>query len=501
MGPALQTKTNANASNRSLLGVTGALTLVGFTALGIIIATIIWLNTRAQAYLEAVSSARNTRAASVELRNAVQTAESSQRGFLYTGNEIYLAPYEVAKTQAHRQLQIVDRSLANDPDFTVARTRLQAVLSEKFAEMDRTIKLKRDRQTEELDRIIRSNRGKALMDEANVYFAGIIRAAEERLTIAVEEQRSNASSLWWISLLSAGVIVLVAFGLSIAVFRYTREISDARDELNRLNEGLEERVAERTLELQSANEELQRFAYIVTHDLRAPLVNIMGFTTELEGGIESLQALIDRTAHAHDESDQLVRDARIAAKQDLPEAIGFIRSSTKKMDALITAILKLAREGKRQLRLEPIDLTQAVTASLSTIQHQVSASGGQITTDIKVPAVKADRLSLDQILGNILENAVKYRSRDRPLEIKVAARSLPKRRVQIDIADNGRGIAPADQDRVFDLFRRAGVQDQPGDGIGLAHVRTLVRNLGGETKLNSTFDAGTTISIVLPAPQ
>ena len=334
----------------------------------------------------------------------------SQRGYLYTGNEIYLAPFDVAKTQANRQLERVDRALGDYPELSAARTRLNAVLSEKFEEMDRTILLKRGRQSDELDRIIRSNCGKALMDEANVYFAGIIRAAEDRLTVAVQEQRANASLLWWVSLLSAAVIVLVAAALTVAVMRYTRELSAARDELYLLNEGLEQRVADRTFDLTRVNEELQRFAYIVTHDLRAPLVNIMGFTKELEGGIESLQTLINKTAHLHDETDLVVRDARVATEVDLPEAIGFIRSSTHKMDTLISAILKLAREGRRQLNIEPIDLLQAVGTSISNVQHQLSAAGGKVTVEIQTNAIMADRLSIEQILGNLLDNAIKYRS-------------------------------------------------------------------------------------------
>ena len=111
----------------------------------------------------------------------------------------------------------------------------------------------------------------------------------------------------------------------------------------------------------------------------------------------------------------------------------------------------------------------------------------------------ADRLSLEQILGNLLDNAIKYRSDKRTLEIGVRAIPIPHQKVQIDVTDNGRGIGRDDLERVFDLFRRAGFQDQPGEGIGLAHVRTLVRNLGGDVKLASKLNTGTTISVVLPA--
>jgi len=93
---------------------------------------------------------------------------------------------------------------------------------------------------------------------------------------------------------------------------------------------------------------------------------------------------------------------------------------------------------------------------------------------------------------------VKYRSRNRPLRIGVHARLAPDGRVDIEIADNGRGIADKDQERVFDLFKRSGEQDQPGEGIGLAYVRTVIKNLGGDIALTSRLDEGTTFRIQLP---
>src|SRR5690606_8860127 len=95
-------------------------------------------------------------------------------------------------------------------------------------------------------------------------------------------------------------------------------------------------------------------------------------------------------------------------------------------------------------------------------------------------------------------NAVKYRDKNRPLNIRISAEHAPARQVRISVSDNGRGIAAEDHQRVFDLFRRSGQQDQPGEGIGLAHVRTLVRSPGGEISMSSTFGEGTTFTIVLP---
>ena len=129
------------------------------------------------------------------------------------------------------------------------------------------------------------------------------------------------------------------------------------EEIGALNQGLEERVRERTAELGRANEEIQRFAYIVTHDLRAPLVNIMGFTSELEESLKAIQSAFrptDSASEVNQSDGPAAEEARTAVLEDLPEAIGFIRSSIRKMDRLINAILKLSREGRRVLTPEAL---------------------------------------------------------------------------------------------------------------------------------------------------
>jgi signal transduction histidine kinase len=285
---------------------------------------------------------------------------------------------------------------------------------------------------------------------------------------------------------------------ALAALRYTRELRTAQEEVVGLNTSLEERVKVRTADLAQANDEIQRFAYIVTHDLRAPLVNIMGFTSELETSVEVLRTLVERSEAEGKGSDPIVREASAATKDDLPEAIRFIRSSTKKMDNLINAILKLSREGRRVPRPEIIRLDEVIDASVSALRHQVEEADGLVTVEVDVPTMLGDRLSLEQVVGNLLDNAIKYRSRDRPLRITVRAASVSKDQVSIEVSDNGRGIADQDRERIFELFRRSGAQDQPGEGIGLAFVRAVVRNLGGEVTVSSALDVGTTFRVIVP---
>jgi signal transduction histidine kinase len=329
---------------------------------------------------------------------------------------------------------------------------------------------------------------------------------------------SNRSSIPFIA--AGGLLTTVLlFGASLAQARAMREAEKAREEIHVANAGLEERVEERTAQLESArsalealnrnletrvsirtadlqeaNEEMQRFAYIVSHDLRSPLVNVMGFTSELDVAREELSRFYHRTVEQHPEAAD--KDTELAIQQDLPEAIEFIRSSTAKMDRLINAILKLSREGRRVLAPERIELSALMQTIAKSLALQIEQAGADLDIE-DLPEITSDRVALEQIFSNLVENAVKYLAPQRKGQIKVRGWSEGAT-IVIDVEDNGRGIDPRDHSRVFDLFRRAGAQDRPGEGIGLAHVRALVRRLGGTIVLNSEEGRGSTFRVRLP---
>jgi len=482
-------------TNKLFVRLTVVLLAVATLALVAIVAMVIWLGEQSQSYFDDVIEARDARTAAVDLRNALRVGETNQRGFIITADEAYLETYGLALGVLPERYENLKRILAPYPEADAPIAQLRQTIDEKVAEMDQTIALVRDGRQQEAVQIVRTNRGKALMDSAIEFLTGVIRMADEQQTNGVNQQREYATWLRWVSILGGLLIVAVMGGAVITVWRYTKELAEARDEVAVLNTDLEGRVAERTSDLARANEEIQRFAYIVTHDLRAPLVNIMGFTSELEESVKSVQAQISRAPVA---DDPVAEQARAAASEDLPEAIGFIRSSTRKMDGLINAILKLSREGRRVLKAERVDIRTVVQASAEAIAHQLTEHEAELHMDINVPIISTDRLSIEQVFGNLLDNAVKYRSRDRKLRIDIRGRVAGPSRIELEVADNGRGIAPQDSERVFELFRRSGVQDQPGEGIGLAYVRSVVRNLGGDITMTSTFGEGTTFRIVLP---
>ena len=179
---------------------------MGLASLAIIISATLWLGERAEDHIENVNDIRAERTAAVELRNALQTAESSQRGLLLSRNEIYLAPYDRAKDAVSRRLVFLQQSQQLARTSPQLLERLTKVVSEKLAEMDQTISLVNEGKEEDALRRFGSNRGKALMDEANVFLSGVIRRADDRLVESVDEQIANAKWLRWISILAAGAM-------------------------------------------------------------------------------------------------------------------------------------------------------------------------------------------------------------------------------------------------------------------------------------------------------
>jgi signal transduction histidine kinase len=483
-------------TSQTFIRSTAIFLLIGLLALLAIVGTNVWLVERSQIYFDDVIDGRIARRVAVDLRITMQDIETSQRGFLLTQNESYLVPYEAALPEVEQQLQALEAVVAAYSPGDGPMQTLRDDVRVKLEEMALTIDLTRRGDIQGALALVDTDEGQARMDSIRNFIDGFIDNVDNALTEGVANQRGTIGLLRWVSIAGGLVILAVVGGAFWAVFSYTRELANARQVVEELNSGLEARVKERTADLGKANEEIQRFAYIVTHDLRAPLVNIMGFTSELETGVSAVKTYIETQPVT--EKDPVGEEAREAALTDLPEAVSFIRAATRKMDGLINAILKISREGRRQLKPEPVNLQELAGTSAAAVHHQVAEGDGDISTDIRIGQIYTDRLSIEQVLGNLLDNAVKYREPTRPLRVTISARHIPGNRVVIEVADNGRGIADTDHERVFELFRRSGSQNHPGEGIGLAHVRTMVRSLGGDVTLTSTLGTGTTFIVNLP---
>jgi len=329
---------------------------------------------------------------------------------------------------------------------------------------------------------------------------------EERLfrlrTTNADRSQTLAASMTGIG---SGLVVLLALISIWLVRRSALARDEAEARLRDAKVNLEAIVEERTADLREANNEIQRFAYIVSHDLRSPLVNIMGFTSELEELRGDIFRRIGDLAHVPADGPPLApgTPGEIALEgpdqqlsQDFSEALGFIKSSIAKMDRLISAILNLTREGRREFQPVKIDTRELIEAIVSTLAHQAAEAQAEIQVE-PLPNLVSDRFALEQIFSNLIDNAIKYLKAGVPGEIRIRGRTKLGYAI-FEISDNGRGIDPKDHQRIFDLFRRAGTQDKTGQGIGLAHVRALVRRLGGTMSVSSELNAGSTFTITLP---
>lgn len=265
------------------------------------------------------------------------------------------------------------------------------------------------------------------------------------------------------------------------------DIKCTEEALRQTRDELERRVLERTADLEAAHQDLKALLYIVSHDLRAPLINVKGFAGELQAACDELQELVRREVTG-DEQGRLQE----LMEEDMPEALSFIDSSITRINHFMNTLLRLSQQGQRRLSMELIDADAVVRETLASLAYQLE----QRKTVVRVgelPPVTADRISMEQIFGNILSNAVLYLDPERPGEIEVSGEITDSAKVY-HVRDNGLGIDPEDLPKVFAPFRRGPNQEIDGEGMGLAYVQALVRRHGGRIWCDSEVGVGSTFS-------
>ncbi len=435
----------------------------------------------------------------------IRRAESAERGYLLTSGPEFLEDYETAIASIRPELDRLAQQTSDNPAQVKHIASLRKAIQARLDQFAGTMELMKRQDSSGATASVRQD---AMTDTAaeihNVAQAMIMEEARLFLQRSLNSDRSQtlAASTTWVG---SGLVVVLA-ALSIWMVRLSDQARDkAEAQLRDANANLEATVDERTGDLREANNEIQRFAYIVSHDLRSPLVNIMGFTSELEelrGEIFRRMASLSRSAASSEllatpadaEAPLGEEDKRLS--QEFDEALGFIKSSIAKMDRLISAILNLTREGRREFQPVQIDIRELLEGIVGTLAHQATEANATIHIE-PLPQIVSDQLALEQIFSNLIDNAIKYLKPDVPGEIAIRGRTRLGYAI-FEVTDNGRGIDPKDHQRIFDLFRRAGAQDKPGQGIGLAHVRALVRRLGGTMSVSSELGAGSTFRITLP---
>jgi signal transduction histidine kinase len=253
--------------------------------------------------------------------------------------------------------------------------------------------------------------------------------------------------------------------------RKAERLDRANEELRRLNEELEVRVAERTSQLQEANHELAAFSYSVSHDLRAPLRAIDGFS----------RILVDEHA------DGLSVDAL--------RYLGLVRRNTQQMGELIDGLLALAHLGHQPVEKRRVDVEVLAEELAAAELSQTNGHRVEITVD-RLPPAAADPTLLRQVFANLLSNAVKYSASSDPARIELGSYEDAGRTVYF-VRDNGVGFDMRYADKLFEVFQRLHSDGYEGTGLGLALTSRIVGRHGGSIWAESAPGEGATFYFTL----
>ncbi|MDX8410063.1 MAG: HAMP domain-containing sensor histidine kinase, partial [Mariprofundales bacterium] len=280
--------------------------------------------------------------------------------------------------------------------------------------------------------------------------------------------------------------------LGIHFNRMTDALQVSEQTLRQTIAGLDQQVVQRTARLAAINEELKSFAYIVSHDLRAPLVNIRGFSRELGRDMQQVMQGVRPLLEEATNGEELMR----LVDEDVAESLHFIGASVARMEQMIDALLQLSRQGRRELICEQIDLEALVRQIFDAMEHQLAQRRATVTIET-LPPIAGDRMAVEQIISNIIDNAVKYLDPSRSGRIGVRGK-IEDDMLMLEISDNGIGIPDRQRDKVFQLFRRGNHPQIVGDGLGMAYVSQLIQRLDGTIAFVSTEGEGSTFTIHLP---
>jgi PAS domain S-box-containing protein len=251
-------------------------------------------------------------------------------------------------------------------------------------------------------------------------------------------------------------------------------IRETENEIRQLNAALENRVIERTSQLVAINKELESFSYSISHDLRAPLRAIFGF------------------------SQILARRHRESLNEEGRQYMDYIVEASVRMEQLINDLLNYSRLGRKSLEMRPVSLQVIVGNIFDDFEQKLQEIGAKFIVDKDLPEVLGDESLLRQIFTNLIENAITYRQTDVPLKIEISCEQVMEN-FTLKISDNGIGIPQEYWEKIFNIFQRLHSEDKyPGTGIGLATVKKAVGMLNGSVRVESVVGEGSSFIINLP---
>ena len=421
------------------------------------------------------------------IMSSAKDAETGARGYLLTGDDAYLTPYRDATRDLPAKLDRFQSLTSDNASQQQRIAAMRASLQQRFATLEQSVALRRAGNTDMLKSFLLSGTGKAQMDHLRS-IADAMESEESRLLALRTASAQSNSTRARIAVLLASTI---DFLLILFAFRYlaqernlriqneltAQRLADSRVELierskeiSALNETLEQRVQLRTAELESINRELEAFSYSVSHDLRAPLRTIDGFSLALE------------------------EDYAEAVGDSGRDYIHRVRTGVQRMGQLIDALLQLSRITRAEITREVFDISELAESVAAGLREE--NPGRDLTFNIEPGLIaEGDPKLLQVALENLLGNAVKFSSR---MPSTVADFGWDKQQEAWFVRDNGAGFDMHYKDKLFNAFNRLhGDKDFKGSGIGLATVARVIHRHHGKIWADSVINHGATFWFTL----
>jgi len=258
----------------------------------------------------------------------------------------------------------------------------------------------------------------------------------------------------------------------------------------RHNEEVREQLAQM---LEAKNKELQAFTRIVRHDFGNLLFSINAYSFELSRCADGLRQLLAE----HELSGELKQQVSTILNRDVQQALGFIRQSTDEMQKLLDGLKHVAAVGRLSIKIEPQDIDEIIKRVTGKMKFQIDDTGVSVMVE-PLPPCYGDATLLDQVFSNLFDNALKYLDPSRTGIIRIAGRTQADISIY-SVQDNGIGIAPENQEKVFEIFQRIRSEGAPeGEGLGLSIVRRILDRHNGKIWLESEPGKGSTFYIALP---
>ncbi|MCP4152314.1 MAG: HAMP domain-containing protein, partial [bacterium] len=273
-------------------------------------------------------------------------------------------------------------------------------------------------------------------------------------------------------------------------FNNMLEQLQVREQQRDLAEGEQKRLM---VELGEKNKELEQVVYVTSHDLRSPLVNIQGFSKELGYSLEELSELLDTDAIPTELKEKLA----LILDEDVPDSLKFILSSTTKMDTLLSGLLKLSRVGRTATTFGDINMNELFTEISNAFEFQVKEGGIDLTLQEDLPPCFGNDVQLNQLFSNLVNNALKYRDMNKKGIIRIHGLTEEDGSVMYCVSDNGVGIQPDHQKKVFEIFHRLNPSETQGEGLGLSIVNKIVSRHSGKIWVESEWGKGSSFCVRL----